>query len=237
VFKQAFGGISGGRVLDVATAEGGFIRILQESLSSYTEIVGIDVSRPHTEAARSTSAPGGGNVCFIQMNGERMGLKDGSFDTVTISASLHHLANGPRVLAEMKRALRPGGHLLVAEMHQDGRTEAQLTLIQMHHWVAAIDTALGILHNRTLARQEMVDLIADLDLCDARFHDWVDTASDPLDPEAIRRGEAAIERHIERARGTASYESLRQRGEDLRRRLRTGGVQREPVLIITAKKP
>jgi SAM-dependent methyltransferase len=237
VFKQAFSDISGGRVLDVATAEGGFIHILRECLKGYTEIVGIDISSPDTEAARTIFGPGKGDIHFVQTNGERMGLKDGSFDTAAISASLHHLANGPLVLAEMKRALRPGGHLLIAEMHRDGRTEAQLTLVQMHHWAAAIDTALGILHNRTLARQEMVDLIGDLDLCGVRFHDWVDTASDPMDPEAIGRGKAAIERYIERARGTAHYESLKQRGEDLRQRLRDGGVQREPVLIIIAKKP
>jgi SAM-dependent methyltransferase len=237
VFKQAFSGIPGGRVLDVATAEGGFTPILQESLYHYTGIVGIDISIPTTEAARRIFASGDGNIHFVQTNGERMGLKDGSFDTAAISASLHHLANPPLVLAEMKRVLRPGGHLLVAEMHRDGRTEAQLALVRMHHWAAAIDTALGILHNRTLARQEMVDYVEDLDLCDVRCHDWIDTASDPMDPEAIGSVEAAIERTIERARGTSGYESFRQRGEDLRRRLRDVGVQREPVLIITGRKP
>jgi hypothetical protein len=58
-----------------------------------------------------------------------------------------------------------------------------------------------------------------------------------MDPAAIGRAEAAIERIIERARGTSSYESLRQRGEDLRQRLHDVGVQREPVLIITGRKP
>jgi SAM-dependent methyltransferase len=237
VFRQAFGDIPGGRVLDVATAEGGFIQILQESLGSYAEIVGVDTSIPATEAARSTFSSGKEDIRFVQTNAERMGLKDGSFDTAAISASLHHLANVPRVLAEMTRVLRPGGYLLIAEMHRDGRTEAQLTLVRMHHWAAAVDTALGIRHNRTLARQEMVDFVRDLDLCDVRFYDWVDTVSDPMDPAAIGGAEATIERIIERARVTTDYESLRQRGEDLRQRIRAGGIQREPVLIITAKKP
>jgi ubiquinone/menaquinone biosynthesis C-methylase UbiE len=41
-FRQALGGISCGRVLEVATGEGGFIQTLAENLKSYVEIVGID---------------------------------------------------------------------------------------------------------------------------------------------------------------------------------------------------
>jgi ubiquinone/menaquinone biosynthesis C-methylase UbiE len=39
--RQALGGISGGRVLDVATGEGGFIQTLIQNLKSYVEIIGI----------------------------------------------------------------------------------------------------------------------------------------------------------------------------------------------------
>ncbi len=53
--------------------------------------------------------------------------------------------------------LKPGGHLFLSEMHRDGQTEPQLTVVYLHHSVAAVDTALGVLHKRTLTRQELVD--------------------------------------------------------------------------------
>lgn len=106
VFKQTLGDIAGGRALDVATQEGGFVRILAESLKSYTEIVGIDISEQAIETAQSAFDQE--NIQFIQMDAEQMGLEDESFDTVSISASLHHLANIPPVLTEMKRVLKAG---------------------------------------------------------------------------------------------------------------------------------
>ncbi len=141
VFKQTLGDIAGGRVLDVATQEGGFVRILAESLKSYTEIVGIDISEQAIETAQSTFDQE--NIQFIQMDAEQMDLEDESFDTVSISASLHHLANIPSVLTEMKRVLRLGGRFIIAEMHREGQTEAQLTVVYLHHWVAEVDSALG----------------------------------------------------------------------------------------------
>ena len=106
IFKQTLGDIAGGRVLDVATQAGDFVRILAESLESYTEIVGIDISEQAIETAQSAFDQE--NTQFIQMDAEQMGLKDESFDTVSISASLHHLATIPPVLTEMKRVLRTG---------------------------------------------------------------------------------------------------------------------------------
>ena len=45
-------GISGGRVLDVATGDGDFILALKQALGDYDSFVGIDVSREEIEKAR-----------------------------------------------------------------------------------------------------------------------------------------------------------------------------------------
>jgi ubiquinone/menaquinone biosynthesis C-methylase UbiE len=84
--QRALGGVSGGRVLDVATGEGSFIKTLLENLKSYSQIIGIDACEPtrtpgsvfDTKAAR-----------FVQMDAAQLGFSDGSFDTVSISSSLH----------------------------------------------------------------------------------------------------------------------------------------------------
>jgi 2-polyprenyl-3-methyl-5-hydroxy-6-metoxy-1,4-benzoquinol methylase len=229
-FRQTFGDIAGGRVLDVATQDGDFVRILAESLENYTEIVGIDISERAIETAQGTFDQE--NIQFIQMDAEQMGLKDESFDTVSISASLHHLANIPPVLAEMKRVLRPGGRVIIAEMHREGQTEAQLTVVYLHHWLAEVDSALGKVHKRTLARQEFVDHAKNLGLCNIKLYDFSDTNSDPMDETRIEQLEGLIDRDIRRAERVSSYRELKRRGEELRRRLYEVGAQREPVLIV-----
>jgi ubiquinone/menaquinone biosynthesis C-methylase UbiE len=131
IFERVLGNIAGGRVLDVATQEGHFVQILMENLKDYTEIVGIDTNDWAIQKAKGTVDQE--NVRFLVMNAEQMKFEDESFDTVCVSASLHHLSNIQRVLEEMKRVLKTGGHFIVAEMHRDGLTEAELTSIYLHH--------------------------------------------------------------------------------------------------------
>jgi len=196
IFARALGGISGGRVLDIATAQGGFLELLGDNLKEYEALIGVDTDVPALEVARDRL--GRENVCFLQMDAERLAFRDESLDTVGIGASLHHLANIPRVLAEIGRVLKPGGHLLLSEMHCDGRTAPQLTVVYLHHWVADIDTALGLLHNRTLSRQAFVDYAANLGLRNVTCYDWYDTDADPMNEEVIRRFEGLIEAQVRR---------------------------------------
>ncbi len=232
IFKRALGNISGGRVLDVATQEGGFVTILMENLESYTEITGIDCNEEAIKAANSTFEQE--NIHFTPMDAEHLDFEDESFDTVNVSASLHHLANVPRVLAEMKRVLRPRGHFIVSEMHRDAQTEAQLTIVQLHHWAAEIDTALGIPHNRTLSRQEIVDVVAALDLDEVVYHDSGDP--DPVDEENIERIKDVIDERIQRAEGLPGYEAFERRGRNIERRLHEVGGQWEPVVVVVGEK-
>lgn len=233
IFTQVLGGVSGGRVLDVATGEGGFITTLVRYLKSYTEFIGIDTME-YTKAAGSIFHAE--NVRFIQMDAARLGFEDESFDTVSISSSLHHLANIPRCIGEMKRALKPGGHLIIRETHQDVQTEPQLTDMYLHHWVAEVDSALGYTHNRTFTRRDLVDLVEGLGLCDSVFYDVSNTDLNPMDEAAIKESEEIIDRYIWHAEALVGYRALRQRGEELRRRLHEVGIQWEPELIAVGKK-
>jgi len=233
VLTQALGSISGGKVLDVATGEGDFIKTLVGNLKSYVEIIGIDVIG-YTKAAGSIFY--GEDVRFMQMDAERLGFGNESFDTVSISSSLHHLESIPQCLGEMKRVLKSGGHLIIRETHRDIQAEPQLTDMYIHHWVAEVDSALGYAHNRTFARQELIDLTEGLGLCDVEFYDVSNTDSDPMNEAAIRESEKVIERYMRHAEGLSGHRALRKRGEELRRRLYRVGVQWEPEIIIVGEK-
>jgi len=231
---MALSSIVGGRVLDVATNEGGFVQILMENLQSYTEIVGIDISEQAIEAAQDAFGQVG--IQFLVMDAEQLDFADESFDTVSISASFHHLVDIPQILQEMKRVLKLEGHFIVVEMHRDGRTEAERTSIYLHQWVAEVDTALGHLHNSTLARQEFMDYVESLGLREVAFYDITDRESDPMEETRIEHLERLIERVIQRVEAATNDRSLVERGEELRQRLHEVGAQREPILLIIGEK-
>jgi ubiquinone/menaquinone biosynthesis C-methylase UbiE len=235
VLHQALSPLDGGRVLDVATGQGGFVHALTETLKSYTKIIGIDTDAQALETARSRFDQA--RVRFMYMDAERMDYPDASFGTVTISASLHHLANPPRVLAEMFRVLEPGGHLVVAEMHRDGRTEAQLTAVRIHHWAAQVDTALDVVHHKTFARQELIDGVQALGVQNLVQHDFFDMDSDPMDAKFVEQVDGYIERFLQRAEGLPSYPTIEKQAQELRRQVSQGGIQREPVLVLVGQKP
>jgi SAM-dependent methyltransferase len=232
--SQALGGIAGGRVLDLATGQGGFVELLREELSSYERIIGVDrLMRMLADAPRQV---GGQHVHFAQMDAGRLGFGTGCFDTVALSASLHHLSDMPPVLAEIERVLRPAGHLVVAEMHSEVQTEAQGTSVAIHHWAAGIDLALGWPHYPTLTRQEIVDRIGALALANIRCHDWSDLESDPHDPDRLAALEDVIGRYLQKAQALAGYPTLVAHAEVLRRRLAEVGAQSEPRIVIIAEK-
>ena len=220
-------------MLDVATGKGDFIKTLVGNLRSYGEIIGIDTFG-YTKAAESIFCVE--NVRFMQMDAERLGFGNESFDTVSISSSLHHLENIPQCAREMKRVLKSGGHLIIRETHRDIQAEPQLTDMYIHHWVAEVDSSLGFTHNRTFTRQELRDFTEGLGLCHVEFFDVPNTDLDPMNEAAIKQSEEVIERYMRHAEGLSGSRALRQRGEELRWQLHRVGVQWEPELIIVGEK-
>ena len=70
LFKQVLGNISGGRVLDVATGEGGFIELLARQLKNYSAIIGIDIDE--RVLATASSSRNQENIRFIQWTGSSL---------------------------------------------------------------------------------------------------------------------------------------------------------------------
>ncbi len=56
-----------------------------------------------------------GNVHYAQANAERLPFAASSFDCITIGFGLRNVTDKSAALASMRRALKPGGQLLVLE--------------------------------------------------------------------------------------------------------------------------
>lgn len=235
-WKTILSHLPSGRVLDVATGNGGFVHCLLEGLSASTEIIGIDTTVQAASAFAAAFAvvrkehP---TVRYREMDATCLEFESESFDLVCVSNSLHHFEKPEGVLAEMKRVLRPGGWLLVSEMVRDGQTEPQQTHVELHHWWAAIDRAMGLVHNETYPRRALIALVDALDLEGLVVHDRSETDQDPRDPEVVAALEPVIDRYLVRAAG---HPELLRQGEWLRQRLRDIGFQNAASVVVMGRK-
>ncbi|MBN1452699.1 MAG: class I SAM-dependent methyltransferase [Anaerolineales bacterium] len=234
IIQKAISKVTGGKVLDVATQEGHFVQLLMKNLQSYTQIVGIDIDQEAIKKAQENIREA--NIHFLVMNAEQMDFANESFDTVSISASFHHLPNIQQVLAEINRVLKSGGNFILAEMHRDGQTDAELTSVYLHHWIGDVDAVLGRVHNHTLGRQELVAFVESLGLKQVEYYDVFDRETNPMEKVNIEQLDKLIDRGTQRAEAAATYEELRKRGDELRQRLYKIGARSEPRLIVIGKK-
>lgn len=229
--QGVLGQISGGRVLDVATGTGGFVQYLRDGLHDHGQIIGIDTN-PERATPFAAAFAGSADIRFEVMDAHDLRFLDGSFDTVSVSNSLHHFADPAPVLAEMRRVLRPGGHLVVNEMYRDGQSDAQMTHVLLHHWWAAVNRIRGEIHRETYERAQLVDIVEGIGLEDLHLFDLDDPDEDPHDPAAAADLEAAIDRHVGLAAG---YPDLQARGDVLRQRLRDVGVRGATQLLAIGR--
>jgi ubiquinone/menaquinone biosynthesis C-methylase UbiE len=99
----------GARVLDVGCGDGYWLDAMRaEGMCA----VGLEPD-PATAAEASVHGPVGVG------DARRLPIADASVDLVWCIHILHHLDDPPAALAELRRVLRPGGHLLLAETVED----------------------------------------------------------------------------------------------------------------------
>ena len=95
-----------GRALDYGAGWGDLTARLAPQ---FTEIVGVDVDAARVAFAALEYAP----IRFLQCAPEHLAFSDSEFDVVISSVVLHFVPSAEAYLAECRRALRPGGHLVI----------------------------------------------------------------------------------------------------------------------------
>jgi ArsR family transcriptional regulator len=101
-------------VVDLGTGTGTLLRHLGPRVR---EAIGVDASAEMLEMARGNVGRWGLSNVDLRLGAlEHLPLGDGEADGAVANMVLHHLDHPSRGLAEIRRVLRPGGSLVVAEL-------------------------------------------------------------------------------------------------------------------------
>lgn len=106
---------AGERALDLACGAGYPALILAERVGPRGHVLGIDLSEPMLAGGRAAAQERGlANVTFQQGDVHELPVESAAVDIVTSNLGLHLFRDRPRALAEMVRALKPGGRLALS---------------------------------------------------------------------------------------------------------------------------
>jgi arsenite methyltransferase len=110
--RAALAVAAGERVLDVGCGPGFFVEELLDEVGPNGAVVGVDASAQMLAAARHRCAQHP-NVEFREGDATALPVEEASFDAVLCVQVLEYVADPTAALAQMHRALRPGGRVVV----------------------------------------------------------------------------------------------------------------------------
>jgi ubiquinone/menaquinone biosynthesis C-methylase UbiE len=111
--KRLFGELAlapGARVLDLGCGVGHATRLLGDLLGSEGQVVGVDLSMPHLQAACEPPRIG-----LVQADAAQLCFRDGTFDLIWSCNTVNHLADPVAALRAMRAVLRPAGRVVLAQ--------------------------------------------------------------------------------------------------------------------------
>jgi ubiquinone/menaquinone biosynthesis C-methylase UbiE len=140
----------GQRVLDVGSGTGRLAFAVADRVAPGGSVDGVDAGSEMVARAKKNNRRRRLPVTFTVARAQQLPFPDASFDAVTSTLVLHHVAPDDReaAVAEIRRVLRPGGQVLIAEF--DGVGGGGLTpLARLHtrhpEHAGALDAAVGLL--------------------------------------------------------------------------------------------
>jgi ubiquinone/menaquinone biosynthesis C-methylase UbiE len=103
-------------VADIGAGTGLFTMLFADAVKPGGSVVAVDISSAFVEYIQKTAkARRMHNVTAVVGNGADVGLPDASVDLAYLSDVYHHFEQPEETLASIRRALRPGGRMVVVD--------------------------------------------------------------------------------------------------------------------------
>jgi ubiquinone/menaquinone biosynthesis C-methylase UbiE len=111
---------TGEQVLDVGCGVGSDLDLLAQIVGPSGRVVGVDASASLIESARSRTASAQPSITVLVHDAHGLPFAPASFDVCWANRVLAHVASPGGVLREMRRVLRDGGRVVLAEVDYAG---------------------------------------------------------------------------------------------------------------------
>jgi len=111
-------------VADIGAGTGLFTMLFADAVKPTGKVVAVDISPAFVEYIQSTAKKRRvKNVSAVVANGTDVGLPDASVDLAYLSDVYHHFEHPAETLASIRKALKPGGRMVVIDYERiPGRT-------------------------------------------------------------------------------------------------------------------
>lgn len=127
---------AGEKVVDVGAGAGFDCFIAASQVGPSGRVVGVDMTAEMLAKSRRTAAAMGfGNLEFREGLAERLPVEDGWADVVISNGVINLCADKRQVFAEIRRVLRPGGHLQFADI-ANGQPVPEAAISNIDLWTA-----------------------------------------------------------------------------------------------------
>jgi len=233
-FQEVLGTIDGGEILDIASGAGQFIDVLVGSLGSWEHITGLDLSEEIMQEASQKFV--GDQFSFVTGSAMDLPFEPGSFDMVCMSKGLHHVPDPAAALNEMLRVVKQDGYLVVSEMYSDGLNAAQESQKSYHHLRVEVDKLMGIDHNVTFRKEDLLEIINKVSLSEVRVSEYLEPDVDAFNQEVIKEYIEKMEGWIGELKDNTEAGNIRLKLKNVEDKMIKDGFAKPPLLIFLGKK-
>ena len=139
-----------GRVVDVGCGTGNLLPLIAQSAARVESYVGADLSPRMLRVAWEKAAGAGMRTGFAAADAGALPLRPESFDTAVCASVLHYWHDAGGGLREIRRALRPGGRLLLLDWWRD---PPSMRLLDAWMRLTRVE------YNRVYSQVEMMEIV------------------------------------------------------------------------------
>jgi len=157
--------ISSGRMLDVGTGPG-YVPFEIAKRVSGLEIIGIDLSSGMVKIAKKKAKESGlsDRVRFEVANAAKLPFRDGYFDFVMSTLSLHHWLKPAECIKEIHRVLKKNGQAYIYDIWRDTPKEIDEQVRKKYGWFISFLFLAVVRAHSSIALREAEEILSSLEV-------------------------------------------------------------------------